>query len=132
MTCPPQEFTCLWFQKHLSRFIQQTDKNFFLVTGEPGAGKTTLAGSIVERLQRPVNRKQYDTLFCTLSPDIPTTATSLAVAKTLLFQLLNLRVGNMGTYFAIFRAYHACRTTGDLKAYEDYLWQALADALAHP
>lgn len=132
LTCSSQEFTCLWFQKHLSRFIQQTEKNFFLITGEPGAGKTTLAGSIVERLQRPVNRKQYDTLFCTLSPDIPTTATSLAVAKTLLFQLLNLRVGNMGTYFAIFRAYHACRTTGDLKAYEDHLWQALADALAHP
>jgi hypothetical protein len=126
-----QEFTCLWFQKHLSKFFH-SDKNFFLVTGEPGAGKTTLAGSIVERLQRPMNRKQYDTLFCSLSPDIPTTATSLAVVKTLLFQLLNSRVGNMGLYYAVFKAYNQCRTTGDLKVYEDYLWTALADALAHP
>lgn len=86
----------------------------------------------MERLQRPVNRKQFETLFCSLSPDIPTTATSLAVVKTLLYQLLNLRVGNMGTYYAVFKAYHQCRTTGDLKTYEEHLWQALADALASP
>ncbi|KAF1911127.1 hypothetical protein BDU57DRAFT_462289 [Ampelomyces quisqualis] len=125
------EFTCLWFQKHLSKFFQ-SESNFLLVTGEPGAGKTTLAGSIVERLQRPMNRKQYDTLFCSLSPDIPTTATSLAVVKTLLFQMLNLRVGNMGLYYAVFKAYNQCRTTGDLKVYEDYLWTALKDGLNHP
>jgi hypothetical protein len=103
-----------------------------LVTGEPGAGKTTIAGSIVERLQRPVSRKQYDTLFCSLSPDVPTTATSLAVVKVLLFQLLNLRVGNLNTYLALFKSYHQCNTTSDLKTYEEYLWQALADALSHP
>jgi hypothetical protein len=79
-----------------------------------------------------MNRKQYDTLFCSLSPDIPTTATSLAVVKTLLFQLLNLRVGNMGLYYAVFKAYHQCRSTGDLKVYEEYLWTAFADALSHP
>jgi hypothetical protein len=125
------EFTCLWFQKHLSKFLQ-SDKTFFLVTGQPGAGKTTLAGSIVERLQRPVNRKQVDTLFCSLSPDIPTTATSLAVVKNLLFQLLNIRVGNMGMYYALLRAYHQCRTSGDLATYEEHLWSALADTLKHP
>lgn len=125
------EMTCIWFQKHLNRFLQ-SDKSFLLVTGQPGSGKTTLAGSIVERLQRPVNRKQVDTLFCSLSPDVPTTATSLAVVKSLLSQLLNQRVGNMGTYHALFRAYHDCRTSGDLKTYEDHLWQALEDALKHP
>lgn len=100
--------------------------------GQPGSGKTTLAGSIVERLQRPINRKSFDTLFCSLSPDIPTTATSLAVVKTLLYQLLNLRVGNMGIYHALFRAYHQCRTSDDLKTYEEYPWQALNDSLQHP
>ena len=125
------EMTCLWFQKYLTRFLQ-SDKSFLLVTGQPGAGKTTLAGSIVERLQRPVNRKQVDTLFCSLSPDVPTTATSLAVVKSLLSQLLNQRVGNMGMYYALFRAYHHCRTSGDLKTYEDHLWQALGDTLKHP
>lgn len=125
------EMTCIWFQKHLSRFLQ-SDKSFLLVTGQPGAGKTTLAGSIVERLQRPVNRKQVDTLFCSLSPDVPTTATSLAVVKSLLSQLLSQRVGNMGMYYALFRAYHHCRTSGDLKTYEDHLWQALGDTLKQP
>ena len=125
------EFTCLWFQKHLSRFLQ-SDKSLFLITGQPGAGKTTLAGSIVERLQRPVNRKQVDTLFCSLSPDVPTTATSLAVVKSLLLQLLNIRVGNLGMYYALLRAYHACRTSADLKTYEEHLWQALAETLKHP
>lgn len=102
------------------------------MTGQPGAGKTTLAGSIVERLQRPVNRKQVDTLFCSLSPDVPTTATSLAVVKSLLSQLLNLRVGNMGMYYALLRAYQNCRTSGDLKIYEENLWQALGDTLKQP
>lgn len=125
------DYTCLWFQKHLSKFIQ-SDKTFLLVTGQAGAGKTTLAGSIVERLQRPVSRVQYDTLFCSLSPDIPTTATSLAVVKSLLFQLLNLRVGNMAMYYALFRAYHQCRTSDDIKSYEEYLWQALGEALQTP
>ena len=103
-----------------------------LVTGEAGNGKSTLAGSIVERLQRPVNKVQYDTLFVSLSPDIPTTASPLSVVKSLLSQLLNLRVGNMGLYYAVFKAYHHCRATGNLKAYEDHLWTALADALSHP
>jgi hypothetical protein len=125
------EYTCLWFQKHLSTFLQ-SDASFFLVTGPSGAGKTTLAASIVERLQRPVSRKQYDTLFCSLSPDIPTTATSLSVVKSLLFQLLKLRVGNMGMYYALFRAYHQCRTSEDLKSYEEHLWQALGEALQNP
>jgi hypothetical protein len=122
----------LWFQKHLSKFFQQPDKKLLLVTGEPGVGKTTLAGSIVERLQRPMNRIPYDTLFCSLSPDVPTTATSLAVVKVLLYQLLNLRIGNIETYHAVFRAYHQCNATSDLKTYEEYLWQALSEALAHP
>lgn len=125
------EMTCVWFQKHLTRFLQ-SDKSFLLVTGQPGAGKTTLAGSIVERLQRPVNRKQVDTLFCSLSPDVPTTATSLAVVKSLLSQLLNQRVGNMSTYYALFRAYQNCRSASDLSTYEEHLWQALGDSLKHP
>ncbi|CAN9103516.1 unnamed protein product [Alternaria alternata] len=125
------EFTCLWFLKHMTRFFQ-SDNRVFLVTGQSGAGKTTLAGSIVERLQRPMSKKQYDTLFCSLSPDIPTAATSLAVVKSLLFQLLNLRIGNMGVYKALFDAYHQCRSSDDLKAYEECLWHALGEALKNP
>jgi DNA replication protein DnaC len=60
------EFTCLWFQKPLTRFIQ-SNNTVFLITGQPGSGKTVLAGSIVERLQRPVGRKSFDTISCFIS-----------------------------------------------------------------
>jgi Cdc6-like AAA superfamily ATPase len=122
------EFTCLWFQTPFINFICSGSKSL-LVTAPAGGGKTTLAGSIVERLQRPINRKQYDILFCSLSPDIPTTTTSIAVAKSLLFQLLNTRVGNMDMYMALVHAYHQCRSSSDLKTYEENLWQALANIL---
>lgn len=79
-----------------------------------------------------MNRIQYDTLFCSLSPDIPTTATSLAVVKVLLFQLLNLRIGNIDTYDAILKAYQQCNTTSELQAYEQHLWHAFGEALTHP
>ncbi|ORX97905.1 hypothetical protein BCR34DRAFT_628497 [Clohesyomyces aquaticus] len=122
------EFTCIWFQKPPSRFIQ-TDSTFMLVTSQPGAGKTTLAGTIVERLKRPMNRKQFDTLFCSLAPDIQSTAISIAVVKMLLYQFLNLRVGNMAMYYALYNAYHQCRLCADLTHYENHLWQALSDTL---
>ena len=125
------EMTCVWFQKYLTGFLQ-SNKNFLLVTGQPQSGKTILAGSIVERLQRPVNRKQVNTLFCSLSTDVPTSATSLAVVKSLLSQLLNQRVGNMAVYHALSRAYRHCKVSGDRKTYEEHLWQALEDTLKQP
>lgn len=60
------EFTCLWFQKPLTRFINGKE-TFFHIVGQPGSGKTTLAGSIADRLQRPVNKKSYDTAYVSLS-----------------------------------------------------------------
>ena len=63
------EFTCLWFQKHLSRFIQ-SNNSYLAVTGQPGCGKTVLAASIVERLQRPLGRRSFSTLFCSISKSI--------------------------------------------------------------
>lgn len=38
----------------------------------------------------------------------------------------------MAMYYALFCAYHQCRTSGDLKTYEEYLWQALTDTLKQP
>ncbi|KAF2727980.1 hypothetical protein EJ04DRAFT_450238 [Polyplosphaeria fusca] len=125
------EFTCLWFLKPLTKFVQSSD-NYLLITGQPGSGKTVLAASIVERLQRPIAKKSFDTLFCSISSGIPTQATSLAVVKSLLSQLLNLRVGNMGMYHALSRAYVHCRDAKDAQSYEDHLWHALAETLKHP
>ncbi|KAF2261879.1 hypothetical protein CC78DRAFT_469263 [Lojkania enalia] len=125
------EFTCIWFQKPLAKFVQ-SDKKIFLITGQPGSGKTVLAGSIVERLQRPIGRLSFDSLFVSISSGIPSQATSLAVVKSLLFQLLNLRIGNIAIYQALSRAYGACHEASDVNSYEDHLWKALADSLKRP
>nr|POE74801.1 hypothetical protein CFP56_37332 [Quercus suber] len=101
------EFTCLWFQDTLTRFVKSTDDEILLINGRPGSGKTTLAGAICERLQRPVARKTYSTIFCAIGTS-PTQATTLHVA------------------------YEQASRTSDPKAYEEHLWTALGDALKHP
>jgi pantothenate kinase-related protein Tda10 len=59
------EFTCLWFQDELTKFIKG-ESQFLLINGQPGSGKSTLAASIVDRLQRPHSRRSFHTLFCSI------------------------------------------------------------------
>ena len=59
------EYTCLWFQDELITFVKSND-DCLLLNAQPGSGKTTLAASIVERLQRPVARTTHSTLFCSI------------------------------------------------------------------
>lgn len=143
------EFTCLWFQKPLTRFINGNDR-LFHITGQPGSGKSTLAGSITDRLQRPISKKSFDTAYVSLSKyiddlsllesipnnvigaSIPSQATSLALVKTLLFQLLNLRVGNLAMYFSLAWAFNETRNVTNGQAYEELLWKALSDILKQP
>lgn len=143
------EYTCLWFQDELTKFVKGSDE-CLLINARAGSGKTTLAASLIDRLQRPVARKSYSTLFCSigkndkenhdfLEPTLTliagsasSQANSLHVVNSLLYQLLNIRVGNMALYHALVRAYHHARQTADPKAYEDHLWNALKDALQHP
>ncbi|WPH04769.1 Hypothetical protein R9X50_00766400 [Acrodontium crateriforme] len=121
------EFTCLWFQDDLVRFIKSADKTL-LLNGQPGTGKTTLAGAICERLHRPIARKTYSTVFCTVG--IATAQKgSLQIVKSILSQLLDIWVGNISLYHALARAYRAEARTADPKAYEELLWTALGDAL---
>ncbi|KAF2454326.1 hypothetical protein BDY21DRAFT_353647 [Lineolata rhizophorae] len=125
------EFTCLWFQKPLSKFVQSNDA-FMLLNGPMGSGKTVLASSIVERLQRPLGRKTFSTLFCSISSAIQSQATPSNVVKSLLYQLLSLRVGNMRIYHALSEAYERCMHASDARSYDNYLWEAFADTLKHP
>ncbi|KAF1964590.1 hypothetical protein BU23DRAFT_492067 [Bimuria novae-zelandiae CBS 107.79] len=125
------EYTCLWFQKPLTRFINGKEQ-LLHITGQPGSGKTTLAGSITDRLQRPVNKKSYDTAYVSINASIPSQATSLALARSLLFQLLNTRVGDTALYYSLAWAYSESRNAPSANAYEELLWKALADILKQP
>lgn len=124
------EFTCVWFHDDLAKFVKSDDHSL-LINGPAGSGKTTLAASLTERLQRPVGRKSYATAFYSVGA-VPTQATSLNVVKGLLHQLLKIRVGNMHLYHALTQAYEHARFTADATKYEDLLWYALEDALRNP
>lgn len=63
---------------------------------------------------------------------IPSQATSLALVKSLLFQLLTSRVGNVAVYYPLAWAYGECLNAADTKTYEDALWKALAEILKQP
>lgn len=56
-----EEYTCTWLQAHLNSFFKGDDK-CLLVQGKAGSGKTTMANWVVDRLQRPVGRKDISTL----------------------------------------------------------------------
>ncbi|KXS96240.1 hypothetical protein AC579_6698 [Pseudocercospora musae] len=124
------EFTCVWFNDELGKFVKSSDSTL-LVNGPQGSGKTTLAASLAERLQRPIARKTYSTIFVSVGA-VPSQATSLNVVKALLHQLLSLRVGNLHLVRAIITAYEQARYEADPQKYEHLLWNAFEDAIRHP
>lgn len=60
-----EEYTCEWFQSHILAFTR-SKKDALAINGPIGCGKSVLAGWLVERLQRPLGRKSYMTLFCSI------------------------------------------------------------------
>jgi hypothetical protein len=55
------EYTCDWFQRPLLDFTRGRD-DVLAITGASGSGKSMLSGWILERLQRPIGKKTYETL----------------------------------------------------------------------
>ena len=56
------EYTCEWFQRHLLDF-SRSEEDGLAIVGPAGCGKSVLSRWIIERLQRPLGKKTYDTLF---------------------------------------------------------------------
>jgi DNA replication protein DnaC len=87
------ERTGLWFQENLTNFVKGSNE-CLLLTGPAGSGKTTLSAAIAERLQRPVARQSLQTIYVSIGT-VQSEATSLHVVKSILYQLLSARVGNL-------------------------------------
>ncbi|KAL9606785.1 MAG: hypothetical protein Q9179_000075 [Wetmoreana sp. 5 TL-2023] len=121
------EYTCEWFQSHLLAF-SRSDEDIFAIHGPTGCGKSVLSSWVVERLQRPLGKKAYVTLSCTIEADIPSEATSLAVVKRLLCRLLEINVGDKKFHQALAKAYHASMTN-DPNGLETELWNCLETGL---
>ena len=63
------EYTCEWFHRYLVDFSRGKD-DVLAVTGPAGSGKSVIADWVVERLQRPLGRKTYQTLSYTIGKSL--------------------------------------------------------------
>lgn len=124
----PEQFTCTWFQTYLTNFLRGSE-NSLIVEGKAGSGKTTLANWTVDRLQRPIGRKFVSPMSFFFNSNVPGLATSFALLKTLLWQILSQRIGDIHLYRTLSEAYHESKDTNSLNQNEDILWSSLEKVL---
>ncbi|KAJ6094471.1 hypothetical protein N7467_001984 [Penicillium canescens] len=124
-----EEMTCLWMNPYLTHFLKG-DKRTLAFTGAPGSGKTVLASVIVDRLQDQIAGVSYKSLFIPINARIPAETTPISIAKTILFQLFEKRIGNVQLLSILRDAYDTSRRTINETDYENILWNALEQALA--
>ncbi|KAI0025146.1 hypothetical protein F4780DRAFT_792715 [Xylariomycetidae sp. FL0641] len=124
----PEQYTCSWFQKPLDRFFHY-DEKILWIEGPAGSGKTTLANWAAERLQRPIGGRMISTLGFFYNASIPAQATCLSMLKTLLFQLLSMRIGDLELFHVISQAHHESKTLTTAESQEERLWTALRHSL---
>lgn len=63
------EYTCDWVQRSLLDFTRGND-DVLAITGPSGSGKNMLSGWILERLQRPIGKKTYETLSLSIGKEL--------------------------------------------------------------
>lgn len=123
-----QQLTCLWVQPYLTRFLN-SGRDALAITGPAGSGKTVLAGTIVDTVQRNNGRKSYSVLFVPINARAKSQATSLYVIRSLLSQLLESRVGNTQLYKILSEAFEASYKAPDVESYESLLWKVFENAI---
>ncbi|KAI1321099.1 hypothetical protein F5Y16DRAFT_389291 [Xylariaceae sp. FL0255] len=124
----PEEYTCVWFQSYLNSFFKHDEKVLF-VEGRSGSGKTALADWAVNRLQRPVGGRSISTLSFFYNSSIPAQTSCLSMLKTLLFQLLSLRIGDIHLFDVIYTSFAESKILRSAKEQESMLWETLRHAL---
>ncbi|CAG8384408.1 unnamed protein product [Penicillium salamii] len=123
-----EEMTCLWMDPYLTHFLKG-DKHALAFTGAPGSGKTVLASVIVDRLHDHIGGVTYKSLFIPINARIPAETTPIAIAKAILFQLFEKRIGNVKLLQILHDAYDHSKKTTTEGDYENILWRALEQAL---
>ncbi|KAK1988876.1 hypothetical protein LZ30DRAFT_812994 [Colletotrichum cereale] len=120
--------TCEWLSHDLHDFLG-SDADIFTVTGGEGCGKSMLATWVKERLERPINHTQYETISYTFSTDIPSEATSIAFLKSLLSQLLETNVGDVALFEKLEVIFEHASPHHNSEKLESDLWAALDSSL---
>ncbi|KAJ5048613.1 hypothetical protein NUH16_007118 [Penicillium rubens] len=124
-----EEMTCLWMNSYLNHFLK-SDNHVLAFTGALGSGKTVLASVIVDRLQDHIGGVTYKSLFIPINSRIPAETTPIAIAKTILFQLFEKRIGNVQLLQILHEAYDASKKATNETEYENILWNGLENALS--
>lgn len=124
----PEETTCTWMQEPLNSFFKG-DEKCLIVQGGTGTGKTTLANWVVDRLQRPISRKSISSLSFFFNSSVAAWETPLAMLKTLLFQLLSQRIGDIKVFNMVMEAYLDTNRLQSAKKQEERIWEVAQKAL---
>ncbi|BCS19739.1 NACHT domain protein [Aspergillus puulaauensis] len=124
-----EELTCLWMAPYLSRFFKTPQKHLSF-TGPAGSGKTVLSSVIIDHLQHPHGGVSYHTLFVPINGRIAAQTSSFAIAKSLLSQLFEKRIGNVQLFRILSDALSRASVTPDYQTYDDILWDAVDQALS--
>ncbi|KAL3496173.1 hypothetical protein BJX62DRAFT_194217 [Aspergillus germanicus] len=124
-----EELTCLWMGPYLTRFLK-TQQKHLSITGPSGSGKTVLASVIVDHLQHPHGGVSYQTLFVPINSRIPAQSSSFAIAKAILSQIFEKRIGNVPLFRILSDALHRSRVAVDYETYDEVLWDAVDQALS--
>ncbi|KAN0098801.1 hypothetical protein V8E51_014464 [Hyaloscypha variabilis] len=125
---PRADFTCEWFDRHLSDFTRG-GKTMLLVSGKPSTGKSVLSEWVVERLQASTGRRASEVITYTVDSDLKTELNTISVVKGLLLQLLQLNVGDNSLYKSLATAYELYSKAAPVTQVEDALWKALEGGL---
>ncbi|KAJ5727408.1 hypothetical protein N7493_005228 [Penicillium malachiteum] len=124
-----EEMTCLWVSSYLSHFLKSSNRAL-AITGKPGSGKTVTASVIIDRLQDPIGGVSYKTLYVPINARVPAETTPIAIAKTILYQLFEKRIGNVQLLNILGEAYEQSKKITVESEYQGVLWTALERALA--
>ncbi|KAJ5158863.1 uncharacterized protein N7500_008514 [Penicillium coprophilum] len=123
-----EEATCMWVKPYLMRFLKG-EQQVLSIIGKPGTGKTVLSTVINDYLQYSVGGARYTSILAPISGRIPAITTPSAVAKTIMSQMFDKRIGNMQLYQILADTYTQSKRTVDEASYDDLLWNALGRAL---
>ncbi|KAJ5835685.1 hypothetical protein N7447_001711 [Penicillium robsamsonii] len=123
-----EEATCMWVKPYLMRFLKG-EQQILSITGKPGSGRTVLSTVINDYLQFSVSGTRYMSILAPINGRIPANTTPSAVAKMIMSQMFNKRIGNMQLYQILADAYNQSKWTVDEESYDDLLWNALGRAL---
>ncbi|KAI0880243.1 uncharacterized protein GGS22DRAFT_175508 [Annulohypoxylon maeteangense] len=125
------EGTCEWLEDDLIEFLEK-DESILAITGSAGCGKSMLASWVRDQLERPVGHldQKHRTLSYTFTVEYPEHATSVALLRSLLSQLLEISIGDVRLFEQLSSVLAKFDGQHNAKEFASQLWTVLDAGLA--